>query len=239
MKKIINIFKDRFYRDKFKIGLLKEKDKYDTIDDLIYDHFKDSLEHPCIKTLKEALKLGNKKPLIIIETGSSAWGANSTVLFDNYVNSWGGYVYSTDIRAKPMLNLRNKVTNKTILYCQDSIKFLKKIDLANFDNYRKLIYLDSMDVDWEKPVESMIHGLREYLAILPKLKKNDIILIDDTPKDLYILKKVQGVKNSEYFAKNIQNGIHGGKGSLIRELIFNSDNFEILIHDYQLLFQLR
>ena len=239
MKKILNLLKNRFYRNRFKIGLLNEKKKYDSVDNLISEHFKDNPEHPCIITLKKALELGNKKSLMIIETGSSAWGTNSTVLFDNYVNSWGGYVYSADIRAKPMLDLKKKVTNKTFLYCQDSVKFLKELNLSNFDKYKKLVYLDSMDVNWEKPIESMIHCLREYLAIIPKLNKHDLILIDDTPKDLDILKKVQGIKNSEYFKKNIKIGIHGGKGSLVRDLIFDSKNFEILINEYQLLFQIK
>jgi hypothetical protein len=177
--------------------------------------------------------------LIIIETGSSAWGVNSTMLFDNYVNSWGGFVFSTDIRSKPMLNLKDKVTNRTSMYCQDSIKFLENLNLNNLKKYKKLIYLDSMDVDWAKPLDSMIHGLKEYLTILPKLKKGDLILIDDTPKNLQILKFVQGLKNSRHFKKNIKLGIYGGKGSLIKDLISNSKNFKILLHKYQLLFQLR
>ena len=54
MKKIINLLKNRFYRNKFNIGLLNKKKKYYSVDSLISEHFKDNPEHPCIVTLKKA-----------------------------------------------------------------------------------------------------------------------------------------------------------------------------------------
>ena len=48
-------------------------------------------------------------------------------------------------------------------------------DINNID----LIYLDSYDLDWNKPHKSSLHHLKELCAIIPKLKKGCVIIIDD------------------------------------------------------------
>ena len=59
---------------------------------LVDFHFRNfsSRDHPCRPTLETALIHLDKKPAVIIETGSSAWGTNSSYLFDSYVTSFGG-----------------------------------------------------------------------------------------------------------------------------------------------------
>ena len=129
MKVVTKLFKSLksrlfslLYAEKFCKGRAL-REKFSSIEKLAANHFEFNPEHPCRPTLTAALVAVNLKPVTIIETGSSAWGANSTMLFDSYVNSFGGSVNSVDIRATPMIKLTNKCSNLTTMHCNDSLKF--------------------------------------------------------------------------------------------------------------------
>jgi hypothetical protein len=109
------------------------RDRFESLEQLIDDHFlkySDSA-HPCRATLATALEKLGKKPAVITETGSSAWGTNSSLLFDSYVNSFGGLFTSVDLRAEPMFTLRSLCTNRSEFCCDDSVSFLKKLARNN------------------------------------------------------------------------------------------------------------
>ncbi len=46
--------------------------------------------------MKVAIELLGDRPARILETGSSAWGTNSSLLFDSYVHRFGGEFYTID-----------------------------------------------------------------------------------------------------------------------------------------------
>ena len=235
IKKIIYRLLDKFFQNKSLNGQAKRK-KFNNLEDLISSHFKDNFNHPCKETLYEALKLGKNKELTIIETGSSAWGTNSSVLFDSYVNSFGGSLISVDIRSYPMLHLKFQCSSKSNFYCNDSLVFLNKLILNNDEKKnKKLVYLDSFDVDWENPFPAMQHGLNEFIALEKHLVSGDIILIDDTPKNFDILKKVQGKVKNLKFKELEASKLIPGKGALIKDYINKKKSCEILEHSYQLL----
>ena len=210
--------------------------KKTSLDDIINEHFLKIPNHPCKETLSLALECLNQKPAHIIETGSSAWGANSTMLFDSYVNSFGGQLSSVDIRATPMIDLSFKCTDKTKLHCSDSIAFLEDLELDK--KIQNLFYFDSWDVDWADPSPSMQHGLNEYLTISKSIKKDDLILIDDTPKSAEFLINIASKESIQHFSENQHKGITGGKGSLVLDLITKNKSAEIISHKYQLLFKI-
>ena len=231
--KIIDLIQSKIYKNKIKIGK-NERKKFLNLGEVFSNHFVE--DHPCKKSMFDVLKIFNQKQINIVETGSSAWGMNSTSLFDSYVNSFGGNVYSVDIRAKPMLDLEKKLTKNTQLFCMDSVKFLEKMELDNKN--QTLFYLDSMDVNWRNPLAAMKHGLNEFKTLTHILNVNDYILIDDTPIDEKQLEIVQGKKIANIFKylKN-QKNITGGKGSLILDYIQKSRkiSYKIINHKYQLL----
>tara|TARA_B100001057_G_scaffold61067_1_gene54369 strand:- start:3040 stop:3780 length:741 start_codon:yes stop_codon:yes gene_type:complete len=236
-QKIFDLIQSKIYKNKKKIGKIERK-KFLNLSEVFFNHFIE--DHPCRDSMFDTLKIFNQKEINIIETGSSAWGMNSTSLFDSYVNSFGGNVYSVDIRAKPMLDLEKKLTKNTQLFCMDSVKFLEKIELNNKN--QTLFYLDSMDVNWRNPLAAMKHGLNEFKTLTHILKVNDHILIDDTPLNEKELEIVQGKKiaNIFKFLKN-QKNIIGGKGSLILHYIQKSKkiNYQIINHKYQLLIKVK
>ena len=98
--------------------------KFMSTEDTLRDHFENytDFNHPCKQTLTKAINQLVDKPANIVETGSSAWGSNSSMLFDSYVNSFGGNFFSVDIRLNPMVNLLGICTNKSHFYRDDSPK---------------------------------------------------------------------------------------------------------------------
>jgi hypothetical protein len=212
--------------------------KQNNIDELIKNHFltNSEINHPCIPTLSLALKLLNQKKAIIVETGSSAWGTNSTLLFDQYCNSFGGQLDTVDIRLQPLINLKFIVTNKTKINCDDSIAFLLKYDQGDKID---LLYLDSWDVDWQNPIQSCVHGLHEFLSISRSLRNGALVLIDDTPVDPSVMEKVQPKYLPEFLKFKEKYGFYPGKGALVKQLIQSTNKHKIISHEYQFLFSVQ
>ncbi len=213
---------------------------YPNLKSLIDEHFIrfSTPDHPCKATLTQALELLHGQPALIAETGSSAWGTNSTLLLDSYCNSFGGACHSVDIRLEPMLQLQNIASSRTRLYCDDSVAFLKNLTLPS-DNARiDLLYLDSWDVNWADPMPSALHGLNEFLAAMPKLKSGSLVLIDDTPKDIANVTKAHPSAATDFQTFVDSFGFAPGKGALVKQMIESTGRGQILAHEYQLLIRI-
>lgn len=239
LKKIIKLSKldDLSIKGMNTQGTNINRKKYEETEILELNHFTElnALEHPCRHTMVSALKRLNKKEALILETGSSAWGTNSSLLFDSYINSFGGTFETVDLRIQPLINLRKKCTPKTILHCDDSVIFLKKWSLKNPNRKIDLLYLDSWDVDWSNPNASAIHGLAEFLAVSNHLVKGSLLLIDDTPRDENNF-LIPWEKNN-YINYKYKNGFYPGKGSLVKLFLQSLSRGQEIDHKYQLLWE--
>ena len=193
-------------------------------------------DHICRPTLTKALNLLQCRPAVILETGSSAWGTNSSLLFDAYVTTFGGTFETVDIRVRPSVELEPLCSLRTTLYCNDSINFLKNWSLRNPGKKIDLLYLDSWDVDWANPNPSALHGLAELLEVLPHLHAGSLLLIDDTPVDTAAFKLAQTSQADfeDYVAKQ---GFAPGKGALCRLLLKSLGRGSEVMHRYQSLWQ--
>lgn len=163
----------------------------------------------------ELLESKQKNFYTIVETGCARIKDNflgdgmSTVLFDEFVNFYDGIVFSVD-KDKNHCNLANSLTSdKTIVHHSDSVAFLWNLHI---DRDIDLIYLDSYDINFNKPHPSMLHHLKEFCAVLPKLKSGCVVAIDD-------------------------NKANCGKGYYIKEFMQNI-NKKPVIDDYQLIYVL-
>jgi hypothetical protein len=172
-------------------------------------------------------------PAEIVETGTSAWGTDSTRLFDSYVRSFGGNFQTVDIRLEPMKRLRREVSSNTLMVLGDSVNFLHS--LASTGNKIDLFYLDSWDLDWADPFPSAEHGLAEWNALQPLAQTGTLVLIDDTPLDLTWVPK----RNRQWLPKAEQslmrNGWLPGKGALVLKQVESRTDVSILWHGYNLL----
>jgi hypothetical protein len=229
---------EKIVRGRLSASGLKNCEKETNLQTLLDRHFLAICQpqHPCRETLSTALSLLGERPALIIETGSSAWGTNSTMLFDSYCNSFGGECRSVDIRLEPLLTLQPLATSHTKLYCDDSVSFLNKLSLEG--DRIDLLYLDSWDVNWDDPMPSAIHGLNEYLAATKNLKTGSLVLIDDTPKTVENIRAVRPLlaKPYEQFCERF--GFSPGKGALVKQLIETSGRGTIIAHEYQLLIRI-
>jgi hypothetical protein len=220
------------------IGACQRPSEAANLQELVAFHFHhhSSSDHVCRKTLHAALEKLNNQPACILETGSSAWGSNSSLLFDSYVTRFGGQFESVDLRIEPSITLQEKCSGKTILHCDDSVNFLEKWSKNNPSKKIDLLYLDSWDVNWLNPTPSALHGLAEFIASSPNLREGSLLLIDDTPVNPDYFVSAQ----SELGAFNQYRLIHGfypGKGSLVKQLLISLGRGQELLHHYQLLWQ--
>ena len=191
----------------------------------------DYYTHINYHTMKLALSTllsQNRESNIFVETGCSAHGTKSTLLWDKFVNKFNGKVISVDLN-KNAVNLTNKQTlDRTTVICSNSLNFLptitEKIDF---------LYLDSCDVDFLKPKLSAEHHLKEFNCIKHLLHKGSVVLIDDTPCTPEWLDN--GINNRLYEKIKKQfNPNMCGKGSLVSQELKKLGATKIA-HQYQVL----
>ena len=197
--------------------------------DLVEYHFKNFSEHDHINKnmFLQVLKNFRNKSINILETGSSAWGTNSSILFDNYVKKFGGSFVTVDIREEPSSNLNKVFSNNSKAFVDDSVNFIKNYDKTKL-NELNLIYLDSYDLDLDNPEPSMQHGLNEFLLIDSFIDVGTVIAIDDTPISLELFGQevVDKYKENKDFLP--------GKGTYVLEHINKKNNYEVIYHHYSL-----
>ena len=251
IERLINLFNKIFifllkFNFQIKInGVNNEinKENLISLDALIETHFNqiNQPNHECKKSLSLALnEIDKNENVIIIETGSSAWGTNSSLLFDKFIqyknlnNPDSSKFYTCDIRLNPMLNLYKKVSSNTTLICNDSIKYLTKLSRElNLKNSSFLIYLDSYDLDYKNPNPSGLHGFQEFLSVIPFLKKGTVIIIDDSPLDIENCPK----ESRNFCIDHFDNfGLIPGKGMFIDPIFLKFKNLKKIFHKYQIIY---
>ena len=196
-------------------------------EDIVNFHFQhySSTDHINFQMFHNIFSTFEGRPMNIFETGSSAWGANSSVLFDLYIRKFGGTFITVDIRNEPSIELNKILSKNSKTFTQDSVEFIDQYSTSYFENI-DLIYLDSFDLDLDNPEPSMNHGYKEFSLLDEKIKIGCIIIIDDTPCDLKYFKN--------QIIENEASKIVPGKGALILEEIKENNKYEILFHEYAL-----
>lgn len=149
--------------------------------------------------------------ITILETGVARkqdnWEGDgmSTLMFDEFANfsQRECNFTSIDINPENVIFARSKVSEKTELFCRDSVSKLREISLDANRPMIDVLYLDSYDLDFDNPGPSCFHHIKEFLAILPKLKKGALIIVDDnakgTGKGAYIKNYMENIGVETYF----------------------------------------
>jgi hypothetical protein len=206
--------------------------KFRTVEDLVALHFErwSQSDHQNRHGLFRALNSLKGKAATIIETGTSAYGTDSSRLFDSYVRSFGGNFYTVDINSYPARQLKFAKSRRTHCFVMDSVQFLNSFSKITSEKSADLIYLDSWDVEWGNPYASAEHGRKELVAIRPFLRTGTIIVIDDTPVSMNWIP----VSNQDVASKfKIEFGVLPGKGAFYNQALVGID-FIIIHHDYNL-----
>jgi hypothetical protein len=157
------------------------------------------------------------RPVEIVETGcvreKDNWSGDgqSTVLFDKYAEFHpGSTVLSVDADPEAVTLCKSLVTHAQ-LHTGDSIAFLEALVRQSSPELRSLdlLYLDSYDVNLDDPLPSATHHLDELVAVVPFLRPDTLVVVDDSP--LFVL----GVPSADGRMVPIQSPAIGGKGQLI------------------------
>lgn len=190
---------------------------------------KKHLNYLTFKRLFEEIQ-EHKNP-VILESGIASHGTYSTYLFNEYVKKYGGFFWSVDINPYLVDSHKGNMCPATQLICDDSVSFFKKWSTENKE--ANVIYLDSYDLDFYNPHPSGNHGLEEYKALIPIIKKNTLLLIDDTPLNPYWL-DTRGKLYDDMILYYNQNTYMPGKGMYV---LYEISNARKLMHNYQVLYK--
>lgn len=169
----------------------------------------------------------------IIETGTSAWGTDSTRLWATYVERYGGECWSVDIRPAAGEALGD-LGPRTHLVVGDSAAFIREF-AAQRQAPIDLAYLDSWDTDWADPLPSALHGLAEWEALQPLLAAGTIVVIDDTPASLDMIPREHRGLAREFEATH---GALPGKGALVLASLRNRSDVSVQYHHYNLVLRI-
>ncbi len=148
--------------------------------------------------------LSNSQYPLIVETGVSRQENSvdgdfmSTLIWDAAANQYQGTVQCVDINPDNCRFTKNKTSDRTMVYCGDSVKFLayKEQEYDKLSRKIDLLYLDSYDIDFDNWHPSALHHVYELFAIKGALKSGTLICV---PGNL------------------ILNDMHVGKGTYIAE----------------------
>lgn len=154
-----------------------------------------------------------ERPPVIVETGTYREENNytgdgcSTLLFDNYIDIYGGNLFSVDIDPAACA-LARKETKHAVVIESDSVEYL-----GSLEGTCDLLYLDSFNIqDWLNDWEPAAHHLKELFAAKNILRDGTLIVVDDN--------------------LILRDGKRVGKGRLIYELM-DSLGIEPLFDGYQ------
>ena len=237
MKKLIKRVKRRLWRYSVKFLQQVAPRKFLNVSDLCFWHFllRSQLRHQNRDGLTLALLALNRKPGLILETGTSCRGTDSTRLWATYVNQYGGKLWSVDIDEVPRSKLGN-LGPQVELVVEDSVSFIRMFQLKENEAIN-FLYLDSYDIDWADPLPAAKHGYQEFQASKKFLSKGSVVVVDDTPATInWIYEQHHPVALG--FKEKF--GTLPGKGALIvNEVKENPEKYEILYHDYNFVFKLR
>jgi SAM-dependent methyltransferase len=128
------------------------------------------------------------KDPFIVETGCAriennyAGDGQSSLLFDKYINEYGGEFITIDLSPASVENCRKQmICPRTAVVESDSVAFLQQLNenLKTVNKKIDFLYLDSFDWTPELQVESATHHLKELEAIYESLKPGALVGVDD------------------------------------------------------------
>ena len=202
--------------------------------DILLKHDGCPTSHINHTSLLDTIRLLDGRSAVILETGSSAWGTNSTCLWDAYVQEFGGSVWSVDLRRTPSRQLRGRVSPATTLVADDSVAFLERWARHHRGEAVSLVYLDSWDLVAQSPMPAAVHCIREYEAIRPVLRDGALLLVDDTPgSEEWLTTDLR----YEAITYRETTGLWPGKGMLLDLVLAQHPRVTKIHHRYQTLYR--
>ena len=181
-------------------------------------------------------------PIIIVETGclrikNNFSDGQSTLLFDKYTQfrKNNSKVFTVDIDSNATKICSENVSKNVSIHTGDSVKYLNELSeefIANKTTV-SLFYLDSFDCDWKAPEQSSQHHLKELVSIKKLLKKDTLVVVDDSPIVGYLQQSKIKSDALELIPPGLVPGPSiSGKGNLVHEYAVQT-GAKMLFSNYQ------
>lgn len=193
--------------------------------------------HPSYRTFHTALTSFRPETAArFFESGSSAYGADSTRLLSKVAASIGCGFDTVDLnpdtakRASDIIAQQDPQHRTQNAHCSDSVAFLQ-----NSPHNYCFAYLDSFDLVPGSYGEAAQHGLKEFLSLKDKLTPGAVVLIDDTPKCTNTFRVFQGKEQEQRATEWLnEHGSMPGKGADVLAWVRRNTGFDVLEWGYQL-----
>ena len=175
-------------------------------------------------------------PIIIVETGclrvkDNFLDGQSTLLFDKYTLSRGekSKVYTVDISQNSTKACRQVVSDNVEITTSDSVRYLHNLTKKFLTDKIKvsMFYLDSFDVDWKYTYPSAAHHLKELTAINKILRRETLVVVDDSPAVGNLTRN-----KDTWQVLELPPPVIGGKGFLVHEYAADV-GAKVLFSNYQ------
>ena len=150
---------------------------------------------------------------LIVETGCvrrpDDWSAGqSTLVFDAYAARSAAAFVSVDNDPRHCELARGYCTSAmTNIVHDDSVRHLQQLARERPGTI-DLLYLDSFDIDWNRPHASALHHFKELCAAMPALRRGALVVIDDhrgreglPGKSLYVEDYMKGLGIAPVFER--------------------------------------
>jgi hypothetical protein len=202
--------------------------------------FGTEVTHINYPTFKALCRCIDELPSVsILETGSSAYGTNSSALFAKVASHRRGRFVTVDLNPRVSASaaqtfLALGCTEYCTALTGDSVATLRGLD-RRFN----VVYLDSFDLLPDRFEQSEQHGLAEFRTLLQHGLLDPVesyILIDDTPRSVEIF--ATQVDDRYLDSVRLHVAMHGrlpGKGALIAQAARAMPNVTVVSWEYQLL----
>lgn len=206
-----------------------------TVEKMVATHFQlfSSRTHVNYPAFLIVLRHLNELPARIFETGTSAWGTDSTRLWAKYVQTFGGSLQSVDLRTEPSITLGDLGPRVTFAV-SDSVNFMASTFGEGEVPTLDFVYLDSFDVDFADALPAATHCLDEWNGIREQVSPGGMVLIDDTPRNMRYLGDDVQPGGLDFIRRY---GVVPGKGSFVVKAIADDPDWQIVYHQYSLLLQ--
>ena len=176
------------------------------------------------KKMFEYLESLEKEEYLIVETGicrsenSFSGDGMSSLMFDDFINYYGGKFITVDINKENVNFAKTKLSVKSDIINEDSVIALEKISNSNKSIGVDLLYLDSFDIDWKNPHISALHHFKELFSAKEMIKDHTLIVIDDNlnnmGKGMYVADYMSNLNKEKYFDEYQIGWIYGKNNSV-------------------------
>ena len=144
-------------------------------------------------------------------------------------------VFTVDIDSNATKICSENVSKNVSIHNGDSVKYLNELSeefIANKTTV-SLFYLDSFDCDWKAPEQSSQHHLKELVSIKKLLKKDTLVVVDDSPIVGYLQQSKIKSGALELIPPGLVPGPSiSGKGNLVHEYAVQT-GAKMLFSNYQ------